>query len=202
MFERIRYNGTEVEVSPCGIVKWNGKIRQEHYNRDGYSVVSIKTQDGWRSVRVARLVALAFIPNPLNLSEVNHKDYNRKNSYVDNLEWISHKDNVIYSNCNRPNYKGSSNPNYGNRVLSQRYAQNKKLAKEKQSRAGLKNGMCKPIELYCDGEFVKRFEWIQECAEYLIKEYNLRASLTSVRDAINKSHKNNRAYLKRFTFIK
>jgi len=40
------------------------------------------------------LVAQAFIPNPNNLHEVNHKDYNKKNNCVDNLEWCTHQENV------------------------------------------------------------------------------------------------------------
>lgn len=41
-----------------------------------------------------RLVAIAFIPNPDNLPEVNHKDKNKQNCHVDNLEWCTRKDNL------------------------------------------------------------------------------------------------------------
>lgn len=44
------------------------------------------------------LVAQAFIPNPDNLPEVNHKDENPHNNCVDNLEWCTHKQNCEYSN--------------------------------------------------------------------------------------------------------
>lgn len=46
---------------------------------------------------VHRLVAEAFIPNPDNLPEVNHKDENGLNNSVDNLEWCSHQYNIEYS---------------------------------------------------------------------------------------------------------
>ena len=49
---------------------------------------------------VHRLVAKAFIPNPNNLSDVNHKDENRKNNNVENLEWMSHVDNCNYGTRN------------------------------------------------------------------------------------------------------
>ena len=49
---------------------------------------------------VHRLVAQAFVPNPDNLSDVNHKDENRNNNRVDNLEWMSHVDNCNYGTRN------------------------------------------------------------------------------------------------------
>ena len=46
--------------------------------------------------RVHRLVAEAFIPNPNNYSEVNHKDENKENNHLNNLEWCSRKYNMNY----------------------------------------------------------------------------------------------------------
>lgn len=45
---------------------------------------------------VHRAVALTFIPNPSGFAEVNHKDENKHNNCVDNLEWISKQDNLCY----------------------------------------------------------------------------------------------------------
>lgn len=60
-------------------------------------------------VYIHRIIAELFIPNPLNLPEVNHKDSNPSNNNVENLEWITHKDNLeygfIYGNKDR-NEKG------------------------------------------------------------------------------------------------
>nr|DAH73332.1 MAG TPA: homing endonuclease [Caudoviricetes sp.] len=49
---------------------------------------------------VHRLVAIHFLSNPNNLPEVNHKDLNRENNRVENLEWVTHLDNERHSRIN------------------------------------------------------------------------------------------------------
>lgn len=97
-------NGFEgkYEVSSLGRVRscFNGntRIRKQRVNMYGYYVVSLSLGGHRRKIaRVNRLVAIAFIPNPDNLSDVNHKDKDRLNNRVDNLEWASHQSNVIHS---------------------------------------------------------------------------------------------------------
>lgn len=59
-------------------------------------------KDGVRKrVRVHRLVAMAFLPNPDNLPEVNHKDANRQNNRLDNLEWCDRKYNSNYGDARK-----------------------------------------------------------------------------------------------------
>jgi hypothetical protein len=53
---------------------------------------------------VHRLAAIAFIPNPENKPEVNHKDLNTLNCHIDNLEWFTRKENEQYKAF--MNYKG------------------------------------------------------------------------------------------------
>lgn len=62
----------------------------------GYRQVCL-TKDGKQYMKqVHRLVAEAFIPNPLGLATVNHKDKCKTNNKVDNLEWLSNADNIAH----------------------------------------------------------------------------------------------------------
>ena len=76
-------------------------IKKQRINEYGYCTVNLHGEKGKRICeRVNRLVAIAFIPNPDNLSDVNHKDMNKLNNHVSNLEWTSHSDNVKHSYMN------------------------------------------------------------------------------------------------------
>lgn len=61
-----------------------------------YLQVSLSKDKVVKKYKVHRLVAEAYIPNPENLTDVNHKDKNRQNNCLSNLEWLSHKDNINY----------------------------------------------------------------------------------------------------------
>jgi hypothetical protein len=64
----------------------------------GYLRTMIKKDCGKLStIKMHRLVAQAYLPNPENLATVNHKDGVKTNNAVENLEWMSHTQNVIHS---------------------------------------------------------------------------------------------------------
>lgn len=78
-------------------------------DKDGYCKVNVKRIDKphrYMSTSVHRLVALAFLPNPENKPAVNHKNNNRTDNRVENLEWVTTKENVYHSYL------------YGNRKLA------------------------------------------------------------------------------------
>lgn len=83
-----------------------GNIKSFHRKVDGYNVKQ-KVQQGYSIVhlhkngksfylRVHRLVAVAFIPNPENKPQVNHIDGDKLNNSVDNLEWCSCRENILH----------------------------------------------------------------------------------------------------------
>lgn len=85
------YNG-KYQVSSWGRVRnaESGNILKPYKNGKGYLKVGLSV--GHRITdkhRVNRLVAKAFIPNPMNLPQVNHKDGNKENNSITNLEWTT-----------------------------------------------------------------------------------------------------------------
>ena len=89
------------EVSDQGRVKslWNGKekILKPGKNSSGYLLVSLHKDGHGKTVKIHRIVAESFIPNPQGLATVNHKDEVKTNNVASNLEWMSREDNVAYS---------------------------------------------------------------------------------------------------------
>ena len=102
-------------ISNYGNIKslyWQNNINGKLYPREKL-LIPIKRKDGYMKVNlhndeykgrgkgykclIHRLVAEAFLENPKNLSEVNHKDGNKENNKVGNLEWCTRRENVLHS---------------------------------------------------------------------------------------------------------
>lgn len=91
------------------LIDENGNVFSKNVNRflkqgvneKGYMTVTLYKNDVRLKTFVHRLVALAFIPNPNNLPQINHKDENKKNNNVHNLEWCDNRYNQMYGNCRK-----------------------------------------------------------------------------------------------------
>lgn len=99
-------------ISDTGLV-WSikkQKFLKPQITRDGYLTVNL-CKNGTEKVRkIHRLVALTFIPNPDKLPQINHKDENKKNNCVDNLEWCTMKYNNNYGTHNERLAKTKGQP--------------------------------------------------------------------------------------------
>ncbi|MDD7754502.1 MAG: NUMOD4 domain-containing protein [Clostridiales bacterium] len=95
------------EVNQLGEIrhKKRQKILKPRDNNGGYQYVNFKINGKNTNFAVHRIVANAFIPNPNGYTEVNHKDYNKKNNCVDNLEWVSSSQNKQHSYLKQENKK-------------------------------------------------------------------------------------------------
>ena len=99
-------NFENYEVSNFGRVRKNYKNGKVKYlkpmvTNKGYLCVELWKKSKRKRVKVHRLVAQAFIPNPDDLPQVNHKDLDKRNNHVDNLEFISNRDNCIHYHMNK-----------------------------------------------------------------------------------------------------
>jgi hypothetical protein len=86
------------------IVSTSGKVYNRKNNhimkislRAGYIHVGLSISGKSKTYKVHRLVAECFIPNPLNKKLVNHKDGNKENNKLSNLEWMTHKENTQHA---------------------------------------------------------------------------------------------------------
>ena len=86
------------QISDLGNVKSirTNKILKYGYSHNGYRIVNLKG----KMFRVHRLVAEAFIDNKEHLPYVNHKDENKENNNVNNLEWCTSSYNINYGDRN------------------------------------------------------------------------------------------------------
>ena len=86
------------EISNIGHVrhKKTGRLLTNSEDPDGYIYVTMYIKPKYIRRSVHTLVANAFITNPENKPTVNHKDKNKKNNTVDNLEWATHSEQILH----------------------------------------------------------------------------------------------------------
>ena len=111
--ERIKWSGNVYYKAPERILKACKRVS------NGYLFVNLYKDGKRKPCTIHRLVAEAFLPNPDNLPQVNHKDENKENNCISNLEWCSPKYNCNYGTKNqRSAEKRRNDPSMSRPVMS------------------------------------------------------------------------------------
>jgi hypothetical protein len=118
------------EVSDCGRIRsldcavghWGGgkqfrkgRFLKPQADKDGYMQVLLSKNGRAITKKVHRLVAQAFVSNPLNLPEVNHLDLDKANGHAANLEWCSRKGNQRHA-ASRGIFSAFTNPSMAKKL--------------------------------------------------------------------------------------
>lgn len=92
------------------IINKHGKKLSPYDNGSGYLVVGLNIKRKRTSKSIHRILAECFIPNPDNLSDVDHIEGDRRNNSLSNLRWLTHGENIrhSYTLCSR-SAKGENN---------------------------------------------------------------------------------------------
>lgn len=116
MWKKINYKGIDFLVSDegeakrCDFIQMSnrgkefvrkGKTVKFSLNTWGYKTAAVYHNSKATQVFLHRLVALAFIPNPDNLPQVNHKNEDKTDNRAENLEWCDAKYNINYGTHNK-----------------------------------------------------------------------------------------------------
>ena len=107
------------QVSNVGRVKSlrNNIILKNSIKRNGYESVKLSANNISKEYYIHRLVANAFISNPNNYLEINHKDEDKANNCADNLEWCTREYNVNYGTGTRRSQLSNTNGKCSKPVL-------------------------------------------------------------------------------------
>ena len=145
------------------------KILTPRKDKKGYLYVGLSKDGVQRKFSIHRLVAIAFIPNPDNLPQVNHKDENKEHNWEDNLEWCTN----IY-NCNYGNHGKNISKALLGGTLSE---QTRQRMSETRS--------IKIVQLSLDGKLVKIWNSLRETDKFGYKH----ACISECCRGLRKTHK-------------
>ena len=131
------------------------KLLKKGINYCGYECVNLRNGKTRKSFLVHRLVAKAFIDNPNKLEEVNHKDENKLNNHVNNLEWCNHLENMRYSYSLHPEWKEKGKTKYTQSVVKKDMFGNVIEVYKNSKEASIKNNISKNSIVRCCTKNIK-----------------------------------------------
>lgn len=144
------------------------KILKLSEDKDGYLLITLHKNKKVKTFKVHRLVAETFVPNPNNYPIINHKDENKINNHVSNLEWCTVKYNNNYGTRNERSSKsqkglqaGEKHPIYGKHRTEE--TKNKISKSNKGKMSGIKHPKCKKIICTTTG---KKFDYIKQAGKF------------------------------------
>ena len=166
------------EISSLGKIRnLKGKVLKTYIQNSGYEQIKLNYQGLHIHKSIHRLVAEAFIANPLNKIYVNHIDGNKLNNTVNNLEWCTNSENILHAR------KTGLNP-YNKPTLGLKLKPRSKTAKQSQYLGVFWDNARQQWKAYVVFNKVKylqkRYKSEYEAAlarDTCIKQYNLPLSL-------------------------
>ncbi len=87
------------EVSKNGVIrnKKTKRVKKQYIGSTGYYMVTFSVKNKSNPKRVHRIIANAFIENNDKKPDINHIDGNKLNNNIENLEWVTHKENMTHA---------------------------------------------------------------------------------------------------------
>lgn len=160
-----------VPDSKTGTKRIKGRIMKQSENKDksrngdGYYVVNLRKFHTSCVTQVHKLVAEAFLSNEFNLPTVNHKDGNKHNNNVENLEWATYSDNNLHALNN-----GLRHPR-GNVIIQRNLNGSFVSMYQSACEASRKTGIGRAIISHCLNHRVQTaggylWEKVEECNDY------------------------------------
>lgn len=163
---------------------FKGKILNQQI-RKGYYTVYLSKNGKAKTVRVHRLIAMAFIPNPENKPHIDHINTITTDNRIENLRWVTPKENrnneltkKHNSESQKGKYVGENHPNYGRKKTEEQKAKISKTKKESGvhkgennpnygNRGELNSQSIKVVQLSLDGKLIKIWGSIGEASRNL-----------------------------------
>lgn len=177
MFRDIPFTNNKYSIDENGNVMRNKTkhILKPFKNNKGYMCIDLRLNNKTKRFLVHRLVAMTYIPNPLNFEIINHKDSNPMNNSVNNLEWCTFSYNNCYAYI------------HGNRVLTE-----KQLKSRKREKTYLHKGVC---QYDINGTKLKEYKSLTEASNAI------NGKIASISACVNGRLKTYKGYIWRFSCV-